>query len=226
MRLLVIEDDNGIAEFLKSSLEAELYSVDVMEDGERGSYAARTNDYDLIILDYSLPNKSGKEICQEVRAAGKSVPMIMLTVNTESLNKVEMLNLGVDDYVTKPFVFAELLARVKAVLRRPKPIQSDMLEVGDLEVDTTKYRVYRNKKEIYLTRKEFQLLEYLLRNKDSVVSRGMIMEHVWDKHGDIFSNTIETHILNLRKKVDIEGGAKLIHTVPGRGYRLSLNEIA
>ncbi len=222
MRILVIEDDKDVADFLVASLKSELFSVDLAGDGEAGSYMARTNDYDLIILDYGLPKKDGKEVCQEVRTAGKTVPIIMLTVQSDLPDKVEMLNLGVDDYITKPFFFDELLARARAVMRRPKQIQSDTLELDDLKVDTIRYRVYRGDKEVILTRKEFQLLEYLLRNRENVVSRGMIMEHVWDKHGDIFSNTIETHILNLRKKIENEGKRRLVHTVPGRGYRVGL----
>ena len=222
MRILVIEDDKDIGEFLEASLKSELYSVDLANDGETGSFMARTNEYDLIILDYALPKKDGKEVCKEIREAGKSVPIIMLTVQSELPDKIEMLNLGADDYMTKPFSFDELLARSRAVMRRPKQIQSDILQLDDLKVDSIRYRVYRGEKEVVLTRKEFQLLEYLLRNRENVVSRGMIMEHVWDKHGDIFSNTIETHILNLRKKIEDAGKRRLIHTVPGRGYRVGL----
>jgi two-component system, OmpR family, response regulator len=222
MRILIVEDDPEISNFLRSSLEAELFSVDIAADGEAGSYLARTNDYDLVILDYALPKKDGREVCSEIRQAAKSMPILMLTVRSELPDKVELLNMGVDDYLTKPFQFDELIARIRALLRRPKQIQSSILKVDDLEVDTTKFRVYRNGQEIQLTRKEFQLLEYLLKNQDNVVSRGMIMEHVWDRTGDLFSNTIETHILNLRKKIEIAGKKKLIHTVPGRGYRLSL----
>jgi two-component system, OmpR family, response regulator len=222
MRILVIEDDLEVSQFLRSSLEAELFSVDTATDGETGSYLARTNDYDLIVLDYALPKKDGREVCSEIRQAARSMPILMLTVKSELPAKVELLNMGVDDYLTKPFHFEELLARIRALLRRPKQIQSDILKVDDLEVDTTKFRVYRSGQQIELTRKEFQLLEFLLKNQDNVVSRGMIMEHVWDRRGDLFSNTIETHILNLRKKIETGGKRKLIHTVPGRGYRLSL----
>jgi DNA-binding response OmpR family regulator len=222
MRILVIEDDKDIGEFLEASLKSELYSVDLATDGEAGSFMGRTNEYDLIILDYGLPKKDGKEVCKDIRDAGKSVPIIMLTVQSELPDKIEMLNLGADDYMTKPFAFDELLARARAVMRRPTQVQSDVLQMDDLKVDTIKYRVYRGDKEVVLTRKEFQLLEFLLRNRENVVSRGMIMEHVWDKHGDIFSNTIETHILNLRKKIEDEGKRRLIHTVPGRGYRVGL----
>jgi two-component system, OmpR family, response regulator len=222
MRILIVDDDNDICQFLRSGLEAELFSVDTASDGEEGSYLARTNDYDLVILDYALPKKNGKEVCSEVRAAGKAMPILAVSVTSELPTKIEMLNMGVDDYLTKPFHFDELLARVRALLRRPKNIQSEILKIDDLEVDTTRYRVFRSGNEIVLTRKEFQLLEFLLKNQDNVVSRGSIMEHVWDRRGDLFSNTIETHILNLRKKLEIGSKKKLIHTIPGRGYRLSL----
>ncbi|HYD92531.1 MAG TPA: response regulator transcription factor, partial [Flavobacterium sp.] len=138
---MVIEDDLEVSQFLRSSLEAELFSVDTAADGEAGSYLARTNDYDLIILDYALPKKDGREVCSEIRQAARSMPILMLTVKSELPTKVELLNMGVDDYLTKPFHFEELLARIRALLRRPKQIQSDILKVDDLEVDTTKFRV-------------------------------------------------------------------------------------
>ena len=146
MRILVIEDDKDIGEFLEASLKSELYSVDLANDGETGSFMARTNEYDLIILDYALPKKDGKEVCKEIREAGKSVPIIMLTVQSELPDKIEMLNLGADDYMTKPFSFDELLARSRAVMRRPKQIQSDILQLDDLKVDSIRYRVYLGEK--------------------------------------------------------------------------------
>jgi DNA-binding response OmpR family regulator len=222
MRILIVEDDKETGEFLKSSLEAELFSVDHAVDGEEGSYLARTNDYDLIILDNGLPKKSGSQVCREIREAGKTIPIIMLSVQSELPTKLELFTAGVDDYVTKPFHFEELLQRIKAVLRRPKQIVAEVIRIGDLEIDSNKYSVHRSEKEIYLTRKEFQLLEYLVKNQGNVVTRGMIMEHVWDRQGDLFSNTIETHILNLRKKIDHSSEKKLIQTIPGRGYKIAL----
>ena len=221
MRILVIEDDPNIGKFLKAGLEAEMYSADWLSDGHEGLYAARRTDYDLLIVDSVLPGKLGPDICRELRSIGKMMPILMLTVKLEIGDKVEALNAGADDYLTKPFSFEELLARIKARLRRPQGIVKDVLEAGDLTLDTAKNIVKRSDKEIYLTSKEYQLLEYLLRNKGFVVSRGMIIEHVWDSNGDLFSNTIETHILNLRKKVEVPGASKLIQTVPGRGYKIA-----
>jgi DNA-binding response OmpR family regulator len=221
MRILIIEDSKEITNFLKLSLEGEQFVVDVAEDGEKGSFWARTNDYDLIILDNILPKKTGLEVCEEIRKSGKTMPIIVLSVRSETLTKIQLLNAGADDYLIKPFSFEELLARIRALLRRPKVIESEILQVDDLTLDTKKCLVKRGKKEeIYLTRKEFMLLEYLLKNSGSVLSRGMIMEHVWDMNVDPFSNTIESHILSLRRKIDIPGKKKLIHTVSGRGYKI------
>lgn len=220
MRILIVEDDRDISGFLKTSLEAELFSVDLAEDGEQGSMLARTSNYDVIILDNLLPKKNGMQVCREIRNKGKSVRIIIVSVEDSANAKVELLNSGADDYITKPFCFVELLARVRAVLRRPDNICSEILSVADLNLDILNYRVSRGRKNIYLTRKEFELLEYLMRNQGRVLSRGMIMDHVWDNNLDSFSNTLETHILNLRRKIDRNNKQKLIHTVPGRGYRL------
>jgi two-component system copper resistance phosphate regulon response regulator CusR len=196
--------------------------VDLAEDGEKGSYLAKTNDYDMIILDNMLPKKNGAEVCQEIRATGKNTPIIMLSARGEMGIKVELLNKGADDYMTKPFSLEELLARIRALLRRPHYVSSEVLTIDDLVMDTKRHTVKRGEKEIYLTRKEFMLLEYLLKHRDSVVSRGMIMEHVWDMNADPFSNTIESHILNVRKKISAKGKKNLIHTLPGVGYKLGL----
>lgn len=222
MRVLVIEDEEGIARFLKAGIESEYFAVDVAEDGEKGSYLARTNDYDIIILDNMLPKKSGSEVCDDIRMDGKNTPIIMLSARAEMSAKVELLNKGADDYLTKPFSLEELLARMRALLRRPSHVSSEVIEIDDLIMDTKKHTTTRNGKEIYLTRKEFMLLEYLLRHKGSVVSRGMILEHVWDINVDPFSNTVESHILNIRKKINGEKGKNLIHTLPGGGYKISL----
>ncbi|MES2436635.1 MAG: response regulator transcription factor [Patescibacteria group bacterium] len=220
MRILLIEDDVNIQEFLKAALESEGYIVDAVSDGEKGSYVARTNEYDTIILDLALPKKDGHTVCTEIRASGKTTPIIMLTVLSDIQEKVRLLNSGADDYLIKPFSFKELLARIRALLRRPLHIEADILKVADLTIDTARQKVLRNSKEIYLTRKEFSLLEYLMRHRGNVVSRGMIMEHVWNADSDPFSNTIEAHILNIRKKVDTHKTCKLIHTLPGRGYKI------
>ncbi len=219
MRILVVEDEEKIANFLKDSLEAECFAVDVAEDGERGSYFARVNDYDAVVLDNMLPKKSGIEVCRDIRAASKTMPILVVSVKTDATEKIDLLDAGADDYLAKPFVLEELLARLRALLRRPASIEQDLLEVEDIALDTKTGQVRRDGKHILLTRKEFMLLEYLMRNEGLVLSRGMILEHVWDMSVDIFSNTIESHILSLRKKLGDKGDRKLIHTISGRGYR-------
>src|SRR5579885_2374523 len=164
MRVLIVEDQKEIARFLKSSLEAECFAVDVAQDGERGLYLARTNDYDIIVLDNILPKKQGIEICKELRTTNSTTPILVLSVQSATDNKIQMLNAGADDYLIKPFSFEELLARVHALLRRPKNVMTEKLSVGDLELDTRKHAVVRAGENIYLTRKEFMLLEYLMRN--------------------------------------------------------------
>jgi DNA-binding response OmpR family regulator len=224
MRVLVIEDEEGIARFLKAGLESEYFAVDIAEDGDKGSYLGKINEYDIIILDNMLPKKNGAEVCREIRESGKNTPIILLSARGEMGIKVELLNKGADDYMTKPFSLEELLARMRALLRRPQYVSSELLTIDDLTMDTKSHAVKRGDKEIYLTRKEFMLLEYLLKHRDSVVSRGKILEHVWDMNADPFSNTIESHILNIRKKISSKGKKDLIHTVPGVGYKLSLSE--
>ena len=219
MRILVVEDDPKINEFLKISLESEYFVVDTTFDGEEGVYLGTTNDYDVIILDFMLPRNTGLDICKELRTRNIKTPIIGLSVKSETVNKIGFLNAGADDYLTKPFSFEELVARIRALLRRPKELQSDILEIGDLELDCKRHIVKKNGQEVYLTRKEFLLLEYLMRNRGTVLSRGMILEHVWDMNADPFSNTIETHIMTLRRKLDSERHARLIQTVPGIGYR-------
>lgn len=224
VRALLIEDEQGIIDFLKAGLESEYFVVDVAMDGEQGSSLARTNSYDIIILDNMLPKKNGGIVCEEVRQAGKTTPIIMLSVLSETTTKTDILNKGADDYLTKPFSFEELLARIHALLRRPPAITHEVLQLDDLTLDSKKHIVKRGNKEIYLTRKEFMLLDYLLRNNGVVVSRGMLLEHVWDMFADPSSNTIESHILNLRKKIDAKGKKKLLHTISGIGYKLDIRK--
>ncbi len=166
-----------------------------------------------------LPYKEGLEVCRELRRQSVRTPIIGLSVKSETVNKVAFLNAGADDYLTKPFSFEELTARIRALLRRPKDVLSETIEVCGLELDSKRHIVKKDHKEIYLTRKEFLLLEYLMKNQGTVLSRGMILEHVWDMNADPFSNTIETHIMTLRRKIDTKRGIRLIHTIPGIGYR-------
>ncbi|MFH1291686.1 MAG: response regulator transcription factor [bacterium] len=220
MRILVVEDEDRIIDFLKSALEAEHFMVDTAKDGKKGSFLARTNGYDLVILDNKLPKKDGQQVCEEVRQAGKTVPILMLSVISDADKKADLLNAGADDYLTKPFALPELLARIRALLRRPAQIEDEVLQINDLSLDIKKHMVKRGNKEVYLTRKLFSLLEYMMRNRGTVLSRAMIMEHVWDMNIDPFSNTIETHMLTLRKKIDHASRKKLIHTMPCRGYMI------
>ena len=221
MKILIIEDEAEIAKNLKTNLEIEFFAVDMAADGEIGLFMALTNEYDLVILDNTLPRKSGVEVCREIRLHKKDLPIIILSVISETEKKIELLETGADDYLTKPFSFQELLARIRAVLRRPKRMQDEILSIDDLEIDLRKNIVKRAGEEIHLTRKQFMLLEYLMRHPGAVVTRSMLMEHVWETDVDPFSNTIETHILSLRRKIkNKDNQPELIHTVAGRGYKI------
>ncbi len=221
MKILVVEDEKELRKLLRATLEAERFVVDTAADGEEGVYLAQTNEYDLIIMDKVMPEKDGLQACREIRDDGIKTPILFLSVKTETMTKVTALDAGADDYLTKPFSVDELLARVRALLRRPHDMTGDILTADNLTLDTRKHRVSRGERDdIRLTRKEFMLLEYLLRNRGAVMSRAQIMEHVWDINADPFSNTIEAHILSLRKKIDFPGEKKLIITVPGCGYKI------
>ncbi len=222
MRILVVEDETDTQDFLNERLKEKGFAVDVADTGSRGLYYAKTNEYDLILLDYGLPEKNGFAICEELRMDGNTTPIIMISVSDAVQYKIRGLTTGADDYVSKPFYFEELYARIQAILRRPTTIQSTTLFIDDLVLDSAKQIVLRTDKPIYLTRKEFALLELLLKHKGVVVTRGMIMEHIWDLDLDPFSNTIETHVLNLRRKIEHPEKTKLIHSVPGRGYKIDL----
>jgi DNA-binding response OmpR family regulator len=220
MRILVVDDDRDIREFLKANLSAECFSVDTAGDGEEGSYLARTRTYDIIILDNVMPKKSGRDVCRDIRSNNISTPIIMISFRSEVEEKIDLLDKGADDYLGKPFSYKELRARMRAVLRRPKAIESSIVKVDDLTLDRASQKVKRGSKEIRLTRKEFAITEYMMRHSGLIVSRGMLMEHVWGDDIDPFSNTIESHILNIRKKIDKPPKRKLIYTISGRGYKI------
>ena len=220
MRILVVEDERKIAEFLRKGLKAEGYAVDVAGDGEAGHFMAGTQDYDLMILDLRLPKMDGITLCRTLRAEKFAAPILMLTVRDSVKDKVQGLDSGADDYLTKPFDFEELLARVRALLRKCGATEATRLQVDDLVVDLLGHTASRASAAIPLTAKEFSLLEYLMRNAGVVVTRAMIAEHVWDVHFDSFTNVIDVSVNHLRSKVDRDFKKKLIYTVRGRGYVL------
>jgi DNA-binding response OmpR family regulator len=219
MRILVIEDEEKIAAFIKRGLREEGYAVDVAHDGEAGYCMAAENEYDLIVLDIMLPQRNGLSLCRQLRADGVTIPLVMLTAKDSVQDKVTGLDSGADDYVTKPFAFEELLARIRVLLRKSAK-QATQLQVGDLEFDLVTHKVKRGGKEIVLTMKESALLEYLMRNAGSIVTRTMISEHVWETDFDTFTNVIDVYINYLRNKIDAGHQRKLIYTIRGRGYIL------
>jgi heavy metal response regulator len=224
MRILIIEDEVKVAGFIKRGLKEEGYAVDVAYDGEEGHYNALTNEYDLIILDLMLPKMDGITLCQKLRQDHISIPILILTAKDSIRDKVTGLDSGADDYLTKPFAFEELLARVRALLRKNIPQHSTLLQVDDLVLDTVTHKAKRAGEEIPLTTKEYTLLEYLMRNAGSVITRTMISEHVWDINFDTFTNVIDVYINYLRNKIDKGRKKKLIQTLRGRGYILKKNK--
>lgn len=220
MRILIVDDEEGVRDMLQHTLKAEGFAVDSAEDGERGSYLARTNEYDIIVLDNRLPKKSGIEVVREVRLNDVETPILILSVLGDARYKSDLLNAGADDYLAKPYSFEELVARIRALLRRPKQVLADVLHVEDLTLDTKAHTVHRGTNALVLTHKEFSLLEYLMRNQGAALTRGMLMEHVWDMNADPFSNTIESHIASLRRKIERKGSIQLIKTISGRGYKI------
>ena len=220
MRILVAEDDQPVASFLRKGLEAEHYAVDVAPDGEEARLMALESDYDLIILDLSLPRKDGLEVLKELRARHRGSPVLILTARSRVEDRVQALDLGADDYLTKPFSFSELSARVRALLRRGGVLAETILRVHNPELDRVGHVVTRAGKKMELTPKEFALLEYLMRNTGRPVTRAMIMEHVWNFSFDTMTNVVDVYINYLRKKIDNGFEPKLIRTVRGVGYQI------
>ena len=221
MRILLIEDEKKIASFIKRGLKEEHYTVDAAYDGEKGLFLANTSLYDLIILDIMLPNKNGLDICREIRRVKIDVPILFLSAKNGLNDKIFGLDAGADDYLTKPFAFEELLARIRALLRRKGDNKTTTLSIADLTLDQLSHKVMRSAKEISLTSKEYSLLEYLMLNAEHVVTRTMISEHVWNEDFDSFSNVIDVYVKYLRNKIDKGFPKQLIYSIRGSGYILT-----
>ncbi len=222
MRILIIEDDRKIANAIKKGLEQESFACDVEYNGEKGLGAALAIDYDLIVLDRMLPEVDGIKICRALRDHDRNTPILILTAKDQTKDKVDGLNAGADDYLIKPFAFEELLARIKALLRRPKTHIHKILRIADLTLDTVNYEVSRDDKKINLSTTEFALLEYLMRNPNRILTKDNIIAHVWDYDADILPNTVEVYIGYLRSKIDkaFKNSKTLIHTARGFGYKI------
>jgi heavy metal response regulator len=220
MRILVIEDEKKVAEFISNGLAEEGYAIDVAHDGDQGYFLASTTEYDAILLDIMLPKMDGITICTQLRCENVQTPILMLTAKDEVKDKVKGLDAGADDYITKPFAFEELLARIRAMLRKKYLNQGMKFQVDDLVLDTVTHTVTRAEIMIDLSVKEYSLLEYLMRNAGTVITRAMIAEHVWDINFETFTNVIDVYISYLRNKIDKGHSTRLIHTVRGRGYVL------
>ena len=220
MRILLVEDDLRISGFVSKGLRENSYAVDTASDGEEALYLASINDYDIIVLDVMIPKKDGFAVCDEIRNSGSKTPILMLTARDAVEDRISGLDRGADDYLVKPFDFKELLARLRALMRRHGKFRPPKIVAADLEIDTSAQKVWRGGCEILLTGKEFALLEYLARERNKVVGRAEIAEHVWDENFDAFSNLIEVYIKRLRTKIDDGFETKLIHTRRGAGYIL------
>ena len=220
MRVLVVEDEKKVAAFIQSALEQEGYAVDTLPDGDAAGEQAAIIDYDCVVLDLMLPGRSGFQVLRDIRAKKPELPVIILSAQASPEERVAGLNAGADDYMAKPFVVAELSARIRALLRRGKPRET-RLRVGDLEIDTVRRKVTRSGKAIELKPKEYALLEFLVRNSDRPVTKSLLIEHVWNIHFDSVSNVVEVHINALRNKIDRGFDRPLIHTIRGVGYILT-----
>ena len=223
MRILIVDDDQRLCDTLKRGLEENTYAVDCVHDGEEGEIYGCTDIYDLIILDVMMPIKDGVQVCRDLRTRNINTPILMLTAKDTVEDRVKGLDTGADDYLVKPFSFSELLARVRALLRRQDTSRSPELKTDDLTLNTVTREVYRQQEQIILTSKEFAILEHLMRNPNAVISRGMIEEHAWDCNFDSLSNLVDVYIRRLRQKIGREQGKDIIETVRGAGYRLRVN---
>jgi two-component system copper resistance phosphate regulon response regulator CusR len=221
VRILLVEDEERVAGFIAKGLREQTYAVDVAVDGEQALYRAAVNTYDVVVLDVMLPIKDGYAVCRELRGSGCRIPILMLTARGSVDDRVAGLDCGADDYLTKPFDFKELLARLRALLRRSGSLREEILKAGDLTLNTASHAAARAGTSVSLTAKEYALLEFLVLNQDRVVGRERIAEHVWDESFDPFSNVIDVYIKRLRRKIDWGFGRPLIHTRRGEGYILS-----
>ena len=219
MKILLVEDEKKVADFIKKGLTEEFYTVDAAADGEEGLFMAENSEYDLMILDVMLPEINGIELCGKIRTRNIKTPIMMLTAVDATESKVKGLDSGADDYLTKPFVFDEFLARVRSLLRRPS-LAADLLKAADLVLDPVKHEVLRGGRKIDLTWKEFALLEYMMRNKGRILSRTKIFENIWSYDIETSSNIVDVYVSYLRDKIDKRHSQKLIHTVRGAGYIL------
>jgi len=224
MRVLLIEDDRKAAKLLAKGLQEEGFVVDVAPTGEAGEEQAFVNEYDVIVLDWLLPGKDGLAVCQALRARDLATPILMLTARHTLADRVNGLSTGADDYLSKPYAFAELLARIRALLRRARVARPPVLRVTDLTLDPANRRVARGGVKIGLTSKEYTILEVLMQNAGETVSRTRLVERVWDEASEVLDNLVDVHVSHLRKKIDRESGPSLIQTVRGFGYRLGIPE--
>jgi DNA-binding response OmpR family regulator len=221
MRILLVEDEPSAARFIAKGLREATYAVDVAADGTAAAEQCQQYDYDAVVLDVMLPGRDGLSVCRELRASGSDVPVLMLTARDAVEARVQGLDAGADDYLTKPFDFRELLARLRALTRRERrPLAPERIEIGALAIDVPGRRVYRRGREIPLTSREYALLEYLARHAGEVVGRADIAEHVWDEHYDAFSNVVDVYVQRLRRKLDTPGAPSIIRTRRGQGYQL------
>lgn len=221
MKILIVEDEHLIASAIKKGLEQEHYTVDIAFDGEKGFDLASSGEYDLILLDLMLPKMNGLEVCRQLRQQQLQVPILMLTAKSQIEDKIKGFNSGADDYLTKPFAFEELLARVRALTRRPQKSASEVITVGDLSINLSNYEVTRQGKPIILSGKEYSLLECLMRHANKILNKDQLIQHVWSYESDILPNTVEVYIRNLRQKIDQPFKTKLIKTIRGFGYKIS-----